>query len=137
VLLWSHTTYCICLHTVITISTVWGHCVAVYVIQCIMRVYCAHTLSSHVHYTTLQYTKLHCTDTEPHCAILYCITLYYTTLHCTINNSVETGRAFLLFNAMEPLAVKKYENFEQLRCLYPEFRCVFIGDNGQGKFNVF
>jgi hypothetical protein len=38
---------------------------------------------------------------------------------------------------MEPLAVKKYENFEQLRCLYPEFRCVFIGDNGQGELNVF
>jgi hypothetical protein len=78
-------------------------------------------------YCTLQFATRYCTTLT-----LYCIVLCYTT-----NNSVETGRAFLLFNAMEPLAVKKYENFEQLRCLYPEFRCVFIGDNGQGKLNVF
>lgn len=46
--------------------------------------------------------------------------------------SVETGRAFVLYNDVEALAVKKFENFEQFRSLYPEFKCVFIGDNGQG-----
>jgi hypothetical protein len=62
--------------------------------------------------------------------------LLHILVHDNDNNSVETGRAFLLFNLMEPLAVKKFENFEQLRCLYPEFRCVFIGDNGQGMTAV-
>jgi phosphatidate phosphatase APP1 len=32
----------------------------------------------------------------------------------------------------EPLANKKFENFCEYLTLYPEFSCIFIGDNGQG-----
>jgi hypothetical protein len=32
----------------------------------------------------------------------------------------------------EPLAQKKFENFSEYLALYPEFSCIFIGDNGQG-----
>lgn len=33
---------------------------------------------------------------------------------------------------MEPLALKKYINLCEYLALYPEFQCIFIGDNGQG-----
>ncbi len=46
--------------------------------------------------------------------------------------SVETGATFVIMNDMEPLARKKYMNFEEYASLYPEFRMVFMGDNGQG-----
>jgi phosphatidate phosphatase APP1 len=32
----------------------------------------------------------------------------------------------------EPLAIKKFENFKEYLTLYPEYTCVFVGDNGQG-----
>jgi hypothetical protein len=32
----------------------------------------------------------------------------------------------------EPLAVKKFENFREYLTLYPEYSCIFVGDNGQG-----
>lgn len=32
----------------------------------------------------------------------------------------------------EPLAMKKYENFREYLTLYPEYSCIFVGDNGQG-----
>ena len=32
----------------------------------------------------------------------------------------------------EPIAEKKFENFREYLTIYPEFRCIFIGDNGQG-----
>ncbi len=46
--------------------------------------------------------------------------------------SVETGASFVIRNDMEPIARNKYRNFEEYASLYPEFRMVFIGDNGQG-----
>jgi hypothetical protein len=55
----------------------------------------------------------------------------YTT-PSLLPGSVETGASFLLMNDMEPLARKKFDNYEQYASLYPEFRMVFIGDNGQG-----
>jgi hypothetical protein len=45
---------------------------------------------------------------------------------------MQTGYGFVLYNQLEPLATKKCENFQQFRAIYPEFKCVFIGDNGQG-----
>lgn len=33
---------------------------------------------------------------------------------------------------MEPLAAKKFENFKEYAAIYPEYTCVFVGDNGQG-----
>ena len=37
---------------------------------------------------------------------------------------------------MDPLAQKKYDNFREYLTLYPEFKCIFIGDNGQGDVRV-
>ncbi|CAM9752677.1 unnamed protein product, partial [Chrysoparadoxa australica] len=54
------------------------------------------------------------------------------TFPTLLAGSVETGTAFVLKGDMEPLARKKYENFEEYLSLYPEYKHVFIGDNGQG-----
>ncbi len=59
----------------------------------------------------------------------------YTT-PSLLPGSVETGASFVIRNDMEPLARKKYENFEEYASLYPEFRMVFIGDNGQGDIRA-
>jgi hypothetical protein len=45
---------------------------------------------------------------------------------------LDTGGKFLFSKDSEPLAQKKYENFREFLSLYPEFTCIFIGDNGQG-----
>ena len=45
--------------------------------------------------------------------------------------SLDTGSQFIVGGSMEPLARKKFENFVEYLALYPEFRCIFIGDNGQ------
>lgn len=45
---------------------------------------------------------------------------------------MASGSAFLLSDDMEPLAQKKFENFQKFASIYPEFSHVFIGDNGQG-----
>jgi hypothetical protein len=50
--------------------------------------------------------------------------------------SLETGSAFLFRGMMEPLAQKKFDNFQEYLMLYPEFKCIFIGDNGQGDVRV-
>lgn len=46
--------------------------------------------------------------------------------------SLDTGSKFLVLKDSEALARKKYENFQEYLSLYPEFSCVFVGDNGQG-----
>jgi hypothetical protein len=46
--------------------------------------------------------------------------------------SLDTGSRFLVTKDSEALAQKKYENFKEYLRIYPEFTCVFIGDNGQG-----
>jgi hypothetical protein len=46
--------------------------------------------------------------------------------------SLDSGGKFMVNLDSEPLAVKKYENFRNFLQIYPEFKCVFIGDNGQG-----
>lgn len=46
--------------------------------------------------------------------------------------SLDTGSQFLRDGSLEPLARKKFENYAQYFSLYPEYRCIFIGDNGQG-----
>lgn len=45
---------------------------------------------------------------------------------------LDTGGKFLISKDSEPLAQKKYDNFREFLTLYPEFTCIFIGDNGQG-----
>lgn len=54
------------------------------------------------------------------------------TTPCLLAGDMISGRNFIVQNDMEPLAVKKFENFQQYISIYPEFKHVFIGDNGQG-----
>ncbi|CAM9981766.1 unnamed protein product [Scytosiphon promiscuus] len=46
--------------------------------------------------------------------------------------SIDTGTTMLLTGNMEPVAEKKFQNFAEYVSLYPEFKHVFVGDNGQG-----
>lgn len=46
--------------------------------------------------------------------------------------NLDTGSKFMLEGVMEPIALKKYSNLCEYLALYPEFQCIFIGDNGQG-----
>jgi len=46
--------------------------------------------------------------------------------------SLDTGGKFMVRGDSEPLALKKFENFKEYLTLYPEYTCIFIGDNGQG-----
>ena len=46
--------------------------------------------------------------------------------------NLDSGSQFMLGGSMEPLALKKFQNFTEYIGLYPEYQCVFIGDNGQG-----
>jgi len=43
-----------------------------------------------------------------------------------------SGSEMMVSGDMEPLALKKAKNFFEYASLYPEFRFVFLGDNGQG-----
>nr|CCA19792.1 conserved hypothetical protein [Albugo laibachii Nc14] len=54
------------------------------------------------------------------------------TLPTMLAGSLQSGRAYMVRGNLEPMALKKYENFCEFYQLYPEFKHVFIGDNGQG-----
>lgn len=57
-----------------------------------------------------------------------------------LTGSVDAGAMFLVTggteDGMRALAKKKFENLEEYIALYPEFRIVFIGDNGQADYAV-
>lgn len=55
------------------------------------------------------------------------------TLLC---GALDTGAKFIVKNDMEPLAVTKFANYSEYSAIYPEFKVVFIGDNGQGDVRV-
>ena len=55
----------------------------------------------------------------------------YTT-PTLLAGSLDTGGQFMVKGDSEPLAVKKFENFREYLAIYPEYTCIFIGDNGQG-----
>eukprot|EP00816_Leptocylindrus_hargravesii_P008596 CAMPEP_0196827012 /NCGR_PEP_ID=MMETSP1362-20130617/93925_1 /TAXON_ID=163516 /ORGANISM="Leptocylindrus danicus, Strain CCMP1856" /LENGTH=1194 /DNA_ID=CAMNT_0042207625 /DNA_START=937 /DNA_END=4521 /DNA_ORIENTATION=- len=60
-------------------------------------------------------------------------------LHCTpslLAGDMKSGTEFLTKNNYEPLAMKKYRNFEDYVCIYPEYKHIFIGDNGQGDMKA-
>jgi hypothetical protein len=46
--------------------------------------------------------------------------------------SLEAGRQFMVRGNIEPVAVKKYANLKEYLAIYPEYNCMYIGDNGQG-----
>jgi len=54
------------------------------------------------------------------------------TVPSLLAGDVASGREYMFSNDMEPLALKKFENFKQYVSVYPEFQHVFICDNGQG-----
>ncbi|CAK4655188.1 unnamed protein product [Aphanomyces euteiches] len=56
-------------------------------------------------------------------------------MHCLpsmLAGSVSSGTAFVVKGDLEPMAVKKFENFCEYYSIYPEYKHIFIGDNGQG-----
>jgi hypothetical protein len=64
-------------------------------------------------------------------------------LHCLpalLCGAVDAGAKFLVSGGSEEglwaLGTKKFEKFEEFFRLYPEFRLVFIGDNGQADYMV-
>jgi hypothetical protein len=59
---------------------------------------------------------------------------YFFLFIATISSpgSLDTGGQFMVKGDTEPLAMKKFENFCEYLTLYPEFSCIFVGDNGQG-----
>ncbi|KAL3669481.1 hypothetical protein V7S43_005873 [Phytophthora oleae] len=54
------------------------------------------------------------------------------TLPTMLAGNLTSGRAFMWQGDLEPMAQKKFENFCEFYQLYPEFKHVFVGDNGQG-----
>ncbi|KAG6964481.1 hypothetical protein JG688_00007667 [Phytophthora aleatoria] len=54
------------------------------------------------------------------------------TLPTMLAGNLTSGRAFMWQGDLEPMAQKKFENFSEFYQLYPEFKHVFVGDNGQG-----
>ncbi len=46
--------------------------------------------------------------------------------------SLAAGRQFMVGGEIEPVAEKKYSNLKEYLSLYPEYSCLYIGDNGQG-----
>mmetsp|Transcript_45171 Transcript_45171/g.130821 ORF Transcript_45171/g.130821 Transcript_45171/m.130821 type:complete len:1021 (-) Transcript_45171:88-3150(-) len=47
-----------------------------------------------------------------------------------------SGADFVLNGSMQALADRKFRNFEKYFRIYPEFRFVFLGDNGQADYEV-
>jgi len=54
------------------------------------------------------------------------------TIPSLLAGDLTSGREFMMTNDFEPLARKKFQNFKQFVSIYPEYRHVFICDNGQG-----
>ncbi|KAK1930355.1 hypothetical protein P3T76_014026 [Phytophthora citrophthora] len=54
------------------------------------------------------------------------------TLPTMLAGNLRSGRAFMWQGDLEPMAQKKFDNFCEFYQLYPEFKHVFVGDNGQG-----
>lgn len=50
--------------------------------------------------------------------------------------SLDTGSKFMVKGDIEALAMKKFENFKEYFAIYPEYKCIFIGDNGQGDLRT-
>ncbi|CAD7922692.1 unnamed protein product [Amoebophrya sp. A25] len=58
-------------------------------------------------------------------------------LHCMpalLPGGIGTAAQFVWHGDFGPLGDKKYENFTQYQSLYPEFKWIFLGDNGQADY---
>mmetsp|Transcript_101208 Transcript_101208/g.325151 ORF Transcript_101208/g.325151 Transcript_101208/m.325151 type:complete len:1400 (-) Transcript_101208:161-4360(-) len=62
------------------------------------------------------------------------------TMPALLTGALDSGIKFASSGGgdegMRALALKKFEKFEEYIALYPEFRVVFIGDNGQADYAV-
>ncbi|CAI5703563.1 unnamed protein product [Peronospora effusa] len=58
------------------------------------------------------------------------------TLPTMLAGNLKSGRAFMWQGDLEPMAQKKFENFSEFYQLYPEFKHVFVGDNGQADLRA-
>lgn len=54
------------------------------------------------------------------------------TIPSLLAGDLTSGREFMMTNDFGPLAMKKYDNFKRFVSIYPEYRHVFVCDNGQG-----
>jgi len=54
------------------------------------------------------------------------------TIPSILSGDLTSGTQFILKNDYEPLAQKKFENFQKYISIYPEYKHVFVCDNGQG-----
>ena len=49
---------------------------------------------------------------------------------------LASGKEFIMTNDFEPLALKKFDNFKRYVSIYPEYRHIFVCDNGQGDLRA-
>jgi hypothetical protein len=54
------------------------------------------------------------------------------TMPSLLPGDLVSGSHYIVTNDFEPLARKKFDNFRRYVSIYPEFRHVFVCDNGQG-----
>ncbi|KAL7546997.1 hypothetical protein ACHAWF_010314 [Thalassiosira exigua] len=54
------------------------------------------------------------------------------TVPSLLAGDLSSGREYIMTNDFEPLARKKFDNFKRFVSIYPEYKHVFICDNGQG-----
>jgi hypothetical protein len=54
------------------------------------------------------------------------------TIPSLLAGDLTSGREFMMTNDFGPLALKKYDNFKRFVSIYPEYKHVFVCDNGQG-----
>lgn len=58
------------------------------------------------------------------------------TMPGLLTGSIDTGMQFVLSGELAALGQKKFESFKEFVALYPEFRMIFLGDNGQADYAV-
>lgn len=54
------------------------------------------------------------------------------TMPSLLAGDLTSGREFMMTGDFGPLALKKFDNFKRFVSIYPEFKHVFVCDNGQG-----
>ena len=54
------------------------------------------------------------------------------TMPSLLAGDISSGSQYVMTNDFEPLAQKKYDNFKRYVSIYPEYKHVFVCDNGQG-----
>ena len=58
------------------------------------------------------------------------------TVPTILTGDLVSGSQFLMGGDLEPIAKRKFDNLKQYMELYPEYKCIIIGDNGQGDLRA-